>query len=92
MGEHTYARPHRHIMQPSMCHLNDIQVRFSLHDNTCPHHNCTPARTVMVSNAYGCETLIGGSPYPGSCISEVHTKSGFVSEQYLLGSSHPTPI
>ena len=77
--------------------LNDIRVRFPfhanthphinrvcfpLHANTRPHINRVPNRTVRVSDAYGCETLIGGSPYPDSSISDVHAKSRFVSEHY----------
>ena len=56
MGEHTHPWCHWRIVQPSMCRVKCVY--FSLHANTRPHQNRAPARTVMVSNSYGCETLI----------------------------------
>ena len=41
-----------------------------------------PLKRSWVSNAYRCKTLIERSPYLDSSISEIHTKYGFVSEQY----------
>ena len=61
--------------------IDDVQVRFPLSTNSCPHHNWTPAITIMLCNTNVSKTFISHPPDPSPPVSEVHTKPGLISEK-----------
>ena len=61
--------------------IDDMQVYFPLSANSCPRHNWTPAIAIMLCNTNFSKTFISHPPDPSPPVSEVHTKSGLISEK-----------
>ena len=70
------------LAEISLSDVHSRRLHNSHRSNTGPHHDQAPAKTVMVSNAYRCETLKGHTRYLDSSIREFHAVSGLVSEKY----------